>query len=1050
MEPAAKRARLDENGRLSADQDLRRLHDAEGKHDPANANANREEAKVGLVQADVGQLMRSISTPKSQRVAKWHELLKSNPGTMIDMHIVAPPAGVQWFFARKKVGCALKIQDTVLGFAEANTPEHALRVKYIKPVSQKGRNTVFQHAYGVFPDPGDYVRLVVASLAGVSSRRHGTLSTGRFGFYELIRPSCAAALYFDVEYDDYPIRPTAGDHRKAIDSIHFLVRKAFTEIGLLDAMEPHLGKRMVSCADRMLSDPDDQHQETNWKLSLHIHYPDIVFHDNFGYMNKFQKIMAKHTESVMWDTKVYTRNRVFRLPYNCKNGDTQTQLLPMEQTVSGDWQVMAITADNIAAATSASLVYRPISAVNVPIALLPDAPLPSNVRMQGMLAEPVPFVEIAGLTDLEEKLIRRITKRFHAYRQLTFGAGGQFDDSQQLTPLVGNPCVYYYNVAGDRYCEMKGREHTNANDTQQRYTVDCGTQCIWQTCFACHDKKPVKYCYAPVGGCDLFPLVRVRGQADISHLWQSMGAGEYFRRVLFVREYVDILKSKPSTNIQQDCESLWAYDDKRRLWCNDFSGPLGNVIHDWFVHKIKFITQHCPPPEEYEEDFHKKMAKYKDSQAINVFKRGVPSLCIDREFDNVLHSQHYLVPTNDGLVVDVRTGLSRARVREDYFLHAMDFKMLEDGHPEIAEVEAFMLEYCNNKPELLADMHRQLGYSFTGLTYDRKFCVWIGIGANAKGTVASAMERAMGSGFYQQSSSAFMSQAGNAGQSAEACSPFLISCRYKRLVMLAETPRNAKFDEAQLKSLTSGDPQTGRALYKSSITFTPHFKLVIQTNHFPSFDMADTAIMDRTKVVQFLTRYAENPKGTELKQDPAKWARFKSLVDAFGTWCVQGAIKTLRENQNQVPVSALGKALQQEELAKHDKLSVFLSAYATYTATGKWSVEAMFKSFQTWNLRCNRKFDDELGKFEADVLKRTDGFDVTCVNHYFIGICEHVLTANELAKQAKEVEDATLARSAVAGHDGKEEADPCNNCEQRKGRLLFGLCEDCRESAMCA
>jgi phage/plasmid-associated DNA primase len=295
----------------------------------------------------------------------------------------------------------------------------------------------------------------------------------------------------------------------------------------------------------------------------------------------------------------------------------------------------------------------------------------------------------------------------------------------------------------------------------------------------------------------------------------------------------------------------------------------------------------------------------------NFFKPGfysnmkdeVVRICQDPYFSDTLHKRRHLVPIMNRSVLDLQSPtwdtMLRTRTKEDLFSVEMPFKLLPKDHPDVLKVEVFMREYCHND-DTYNYMHTLLGYCLTGEVSDRCFYWWWGLGRNAKGTVATAMQQIMGAGpngFYKQAKEGFLTR--NSFNNSSNASPGLASIRNARVVMVCETEKNVVYNVPRIKCLSSGDMTTARELYKSEQMFEPTAKILVQSNHLPeSMDLGDQAVADRLKLVYWPTRYVHptEKKAHELSPneafiDAAKQREFLDLKHAFGTWCVIGARK---------------------------------------------------------------------------------------------------------------------------------------------------------------
>ena len=107
-------------------------------------------------------------------------------------------------------------------------------------------------------------------------------------------------------------------------------------------------------------------------------------------------------------------------------------------------------------------------------------------------------------------------------------------------------------------------------------------------------------------------------------------------------------------------------------------------------------------------------------------------------------------------------------------------------------------------------------------------------------------------------------------------------CAAPRLVAVAESERDRRWDERRLKLLTGGDPvTTGNGHY------TPTFKLIVTGNQPPRLDIVDEAIRRRIRVVPFNHRPSEPDRRLE--------GRLREEAPGILRWMIEGLPRLERE-----------------------------------------------------------------------------------------------------------------------------------------------------------
>ena len=104
-----------------------------------------------------------------------------------------------------------------------------------------------------------------------------------------------------------------------------------------------------------------------------------------------------------------------------------------------------------------------------------------------------------------------------------------------------------------------------------------------------------------------------------------------------------------------------------------------------------------------------------------------------------------------------------------------------------------------------------------------------------------------------------------------ATSSEVIALKGTRYAVMQEPSKGDRINEGIMKEITGGDPIQGRALFKDSQTFIPQFKLVVCTNTLFEIKSNDDGTWRRIRVVEFLSKFTENP----VDDDPDQPYQFK-------------------------------------------------------------------------------------------------------------------------------------------------------------------------------
>ncbi|KAA6418470.1 MAG: hypothetical protein FRX49_11527 [Trebouxia sp. A1-2] len=125
---------------------------------------------------------------------------------------------------------------------------------------------------------------------------------------------------------------------------------------------------------------------------------------------------------------------------------------------------------------------------------------------------------------------------------------------------------------------------------------------------------------------------------------------------------------------------------------------------------------------------------------------------------------------------------------------------------------------------------------------------------NGKSTLFSLISLAFGDYFCTMDITYLtqkIAQANNA-------SPIILDVKRARIVGLSEPEEGARFNGANLKALSGGDEQKGRALYSNKmIRYHPQFRMFILCNDTPDIDGKDRGLARRIRKINFASQFTE-------------------------------------------------------------------------------------------------------------------------------------------------------------------------------------------------
>jgi len=317
----------------------------------------------------------------------------------------------------------------------------------------------------------------------------------------------------------------------------------------------------------------------------------------------------------------------------------------------------------------------------------------------------------------------------------------------------------------------------------------------------------------------------------------------------------------------------------------------------------------------------------------------------DSEFYNNLDNNPYLLAFSNG-VYDFKTNKFRESTQNDYITFSTGYEYLEydETLPEVKEIYEFLSKIITNK-KVREYLLKVLGKSLLGIP-DEKFYIWTGLsGANGKSTLVNFLEQTLG----EYTTSVDVSLLTNKRASSGNASPDVIRLRGKRLLTFQEPEHDDKLRTGILKQYTGGDTIIARELFKAPVTFKLQGTMVMCCNDLPSVSSIDGGSFRRIRVIEFNSRFCENPvKKNEFKIDPKLKSKLVSWRPYFMSILIHWYHKCVKEGLNE-PDSV--KKATTKYKADNDKFNEFFDQCIEESEKEFQCNKTIYSHFTSWWLQ---------------------------------------------------------------------------------------------------
>jgi putative DNA primase/helicase len=108
-----------------------------------------------------------------------------------------------------------------------------------------------------------------------------------------------------------------------------------------------------------------------------------------------------------------------------------------------------------------------------------------------------------------------------------------------------------------------------------------------------------------------------------------------------------------------------------------------------------------------------------------------------------------------------------------------------------------------------------------------------------------------------------------------------------RLVTASESEKGHRLATGLIKRVTGEDPITARFLHREYFTYTPGYKMILQTNNLPEVPSDDKAFWRRARLGMFTHVVPEGEEDRQLRRKLESPEHAQAVL----AWCVRGCLK---------------------------------------------------------------------------------------------------------------------------------------------------------------
>jgi|688.fasta_scaffold08469_5 P4 family phage/plasmid primase-like protien len=356
--------------------------------------------------------------------------------------------------------------------------------------------------------------------------------------------------------------------------------------------------------------------------------------------------------------------------------------------------------------------------------------------------------------------------------------------------------------------------------------------------------------------------------------------------------------------------------------------------------------------------------KLKQSGFKDSIMKECKSLFIDEKFEELLDNKSHLLGFENG-VYDLKLHIFREGMPDDYISLSTN-KIYVPYHPEayeITELNNFFAKLFTNETlrNYVLDI---LACAIDGSIAQERFYIFTGQGSNGKSRLLDLIQKTIGD-YYATLPIALLTQKRAAANSAQG---EVERTKGRRFAVLQEPSENDKINIGYMKELSGNDRILTRGLYKDPYEFKPQFKMILACNELPEIPSDDGGTWRRIRVVEFSSKFCENPnpeKANEFPMDLQLSEKLERYADFFLTMLIERH-KTINPNKINEPKEVINAT--QQYRSNNDTIGQYINDNIVNDPNGteKIGINELFNDNKSW---CSRNLPKGKKSIERTQLK---------------------------------------------------------------------------------
>jgi len=335
---------------------------------------------------------------------------------------------------------------------------------------------------------------------------------------------------------------------------------------------------------------------------------------------------------------------------------------------------------------------------------------------------------------------------------------------------------------------------------------------------------------------------------------------EYATAVAFNKLYTGLQKCVDKQRKEYHC-----FDNETKLWNFDVGvtpirNRLSTEFHDLFTKYKQIKEAETFEPNSPQDEANKKQIKtiteiardLQNTTNKNNILTEISDICKDVNFPSTLNKSEYIIPTNDGKVLDMQTLVLTDRTIAHNFSYECNAKLIpyDKDDAKFILADTYFNDLFRGNMETKACVINILKSVFIGrpLRYIY-FC--IGEGSNGKSLLFKIINKIFGNFMDVISESVIIEQKGT----KSALNTEIEKLDKCRLGYITELKESDKLNEKVIKQISGGDAINLRTLHTKDHTINPTCNLFVLTNEMPTFNGEAVSMLNRMITIPFKNKF---------------------------------------------------------------------------------------------------------------------------------------------------------------------------------------------------